>query len=417
MRRYATLCSGIEAPSVAWHGWEPVFFSEINPFCNAVLAHHYPDVPNVGNLKHIADKPQINESIDILFAGTPCQSFSYAGLRKGLDDHRGNLALQAIRVCAHMRPQWFIWENVAGVLDVQGGKAFSAILGALAGVKVETPKQGWGNAGIIVGHPAAYGLAWRVLDAKYFGVAQQRRRVFVVGYCGDWRSAAQVLFEQGSMRWYPRKGIKKRAQTSDAAIESITGGSEVMWPADVTTTIDARFGKNQGTDNQHIDNGATLFVMATRQANTEILEDSCPAILAGHERPIIIGANLQQMSSQTNRSQVGEIMGAITTQSNNIVFQPRFVCNGRGAPDVIADNFTSQQGHGDSSQVITVFDGVRRIMPLEVERLFGFPDNYTAVIHGKKPASDNVRYQALGNSIVVPVLRWIKERIEFVENL
>jgi DNA (cytosine-5)-methyltransferase 1 len=177
--RYLSVCSGIEAATVAWHplGWEPAGFSEIEKFPSQVLAHHYPDVPNLGDMTNY--KEWDIGTIDLLVGGTPCQSFSVAGLRKGMADPRGNLALVYCGILDHFRPKWFVWENVPGVLSSGGGRDFGSFLGALAELR--------------------YGFAYRVLDAQWFGVAQRRRRVFVVGRLGNWRSAAAVLFERQSL--------------------------------------------------------------------------------------------------------------------------------------------------------------------------------------------------------------------------
>ena len=176
---YGSLCSGIEAATQAWHplGWKPAFFSEIENFPSAVLAHHYPDVPNHGDMTKFKDWP--DHAIDLLVGGTPCQSFSVAGLRKGLADPRGNLMLTFGAVAQRFRPRWLVWENVPGVLSSDGGRDFGTFLGML------------GELG--------YGFAYRVLDAQYirtrghaWAVPQRRRRVFVVGYLGDWRRAAAM---------------------------------------------------------------------------------------------------------------------------------------------------------------------------------------------------------------------------------
>ena len=191
--KFGSVCSGIEAASVAWHhlGWTPVGFSEIEPFPAAVLAHRFPHVPNFGDMTKYEQWPLQPGSIDVLVGGTPCQSFSVAGLRKGLADPRGNLMLTYLAIAARYRPTWLVWENVPGVLSSNGGKDFGALLG------------GMGELG--------YGFAYRVLDAQYFGVAQRRRRVFVVGYLGDWRRAAKVLFERESLLWDPppRRAAKR----------------------------------------------------------------------------------------------------------------------------------------------------------------------------------------------------------------
>ena len=198
--RYGSVCSGIEAATVAWHplGWEPVFFSEIEPFPCAVLKHHYPDVPNLGDMTKYKDWSVKDGAIELLVGGTPCQSFSVAGLRKGLADPRGNLALVYLGLLDHLRPRWMVWENVPGVLSIDGGRTFGAFIGALGEI--------------------GYGFAYRVCDAQYAGVPQHRRRVFLVGHLGDWRRAAAVLFERQSLSGdTPPSREKRESVTYDVA--------------------------------------------------------------------------------------------------------------------------------------------------------------------------------------------------------
>jgi DNA (cytosine-5)-methyltransferase 1 len=192
---YLSICSGIEAASVAWHplGWKPVAFSEIEKFPSAVLAHHYPTTPNLGDMTKFNDW-NITDPIDLLVGGTPCQAFSVAGLRRGLDDPRGNLTLTFLAMARKFRPRWVVWENVPGVLSDKTN-AFGQFLGGLAEL--------------------GYGCAYRVLDAQYFGVAQRRRRVFVVGYLGDWQRAAAVLFEPESLRGDSAPSREKREGTAE----------------------------------------------------------------------------------------------------------------------------------------------------------------------------------------------------------
>ena len=180
---FGSVCSGIEAASVAWKplGWRAAFVSEIEPFPRAVLQHRHPETPLHGDFTTIESGQY--EPIDLLVGGTPCQSFSVAGLRGGLDDERGNLALEYLRLADRLRPRWLVWENVPGVLSSNGGRDFGAILGGMVEL--------------------GYGFAYRVLDAQFFGLAQRRRRVFVVGYLGDWRRAAAVLLERHSLSGNP----------------------------------------------------------------------------------------------------------------------------------------------------------------------------------------------------------------------
>ena len=211
---YLSVCSGIEAATVAWHslGWTPLAFSEIEKFPSQVLAHHYPNTPNLGDMTKFKEW-SIESDVNVLVGGTPCQSFSVAGLRKGLDDPRGNLMLTYLAIAAKQRPKWVVWENVPGVLSSNGGLDFASFL------------RGLGQLG--------YGFAYRVLDAQYFGVAQRRRRVFVVGCAGDWRAAAAVLFERHSLQGHPAPSREKgqrvaastRASTSVGSLCARTGHS------------------------------------------------------------------------------------------------------------------------------------------------------------------------------------------------
>ena len=265
--RYGSVCSGIEAATSAWHslGWTPQWFSEIEPFPSAVLAHHYPNVPNFGDMTNFKNWTlDDSTAIDVLVGGTPCQSFSVAGLRKGLDDPRGNLMLTYLAIARKYRPKWLVWENVPGVLSSSGGEDFASLL------------RGMGECG--------YGFAYRILDAQYFGVAQRRRRVFVVGCLGDWRAAAAVLFERHSLSGHPAPSRKARksppgffesslAQYRQADVGGtlkasggvLSGGSETFiktqWPAELAPTLNAKYGEKMGLENQHIDGGAGMFTL------------------------------------------------------------------------------------------------------------------------------------------------------------
>ena len=335
--KYGSVCSGVEAATAAWHplGWKPQWFSEIEKFPSAVLAHHYPDVPNLGDMTQFKEWP-IDRSIDLLVGGTPCQSFSIAGLRKGLDDPRGNLMLTYLAIAAQYQPKWLVWENVPGVLSSQRGRDFGTFLGAL------------GQLG--------YGFAYRVLDAQYFGVAQRRRRVFVVGYLGDWRRAAAVLFERESLSGYPapsREAGEKAAPTvTQGAPFSRTGNQRVEVEAIVAQCLTTRTG-------------------SAYDPTTETL-------------PIAFGA-------QNSPNQGDSVSTEVT-------------------PTL------------DKSKTPAVMDDlqVRRLTPIECERLQGFPDNYTQIKWRSKAAEDcpdGPRYKAMGNSMAVPVMRWIGERIQMVESL
>lgn len=226
--RYLSVCSGIEAASCAWHplGWTPVAFSEIEAFPSAVLAHHYPGVPNWGDMTKFKEWP--DAAVDVLVGGTPCQSFSVAGLRKGLADPRGNLALTYLALADRYRPEWLVWENVPGVLSADGGEAFGAFLGGL------------GELG--------YGWAYRVLDAQYFGLAQRRKRVFVIASLRGWHRAAAVLFDAASLRGdsAPRRAPGQSPAASLRTRAPGSGGQGTDWEHTVTGTLGARMGGGGG---------------------------------------------------------------------------------------------------------------------------------------------------------------------------
>lgn len=203
--RYLSLCSGVEAASVAWKGlgWTPVAFSEVAPFPCSVLAHHFPDVPNLGDMTRIRGEV-FRGSVDLLVGGTPCQGFSIAGKRGGLADIRSGLAMHLVRLVAEIKPRWFLWENVPGAFSTAAGRDFGTFIRALDGV--------------------GYHLAWRVLDAQFFGVPQRRRRIFLVGHSGDWRHPAAVLFEPGCLRRDSPTGGKKRQDVTQALTGCLGAG-------------------------------------------------------------------------------------------------------------------------------------------------------------------------------------------------
>ena len=305
--KYLSVCSGIEAATVAWHplGWQAIGFSEIEKFPSQVLAHHYPNVPNLGDMTKYKEW-NLESNVDVFVGGTPCQSFSVAGLRKGLDDPRGNLMLTYLAIADKYRPRWLVWENVPGVLSSNGGKDFGTFLGGL------------GELG--------YGFAYRVLDAQYFGVAQRRRRVFVVGYLGDWRRAAAVLFERHSLSGNPaprrQKGKSATASVGTSIESSLNCGVELTgplsardykdagtdgmnknsakmipvtkaWPAEVSSTLDTTFGTKQGLEDQHVNAGCPMFVptpifATSGQANAAFSQDVGLALNSAHEAPYIV---------------------------------------------------------------------------------------------------------------------------------
>ncbi|WP_415922938.1 DNA cytosine methyltransferase [Stutzerimonas kunmingensis] len=362
------MCSGIEAASCAWHplGWRAAFVSEIEPFPSAVLAHHYPDAPNRGDMTRFQEWP--DAAIDVLVGGTPCQSFSVAGLRKGLADPRGNLALVYLALADRYRPEWLVWENVPGVLSSNGGRDFGAFLGGL------------GELG--------YGFAYRVLDAQYFGVAQRRRRVFVVANARSWRRAAAVLFERHSLSGHP---APRREAREGVATRAGGGAAERGWPAEVAATLNAAFGDKQGLEDQHALSGTSLFVSgdaySVRTANTSSN-----------------GWGVQREVTHTLDQAQGLAVAFDTTQitsaANYSSPKPGDPCHPLAA--------------GAHAPAIASSMSVRRLTPRECERLQGFPDDYTLIPWRNRAADecpDGPRYKALGNSMAVPVMAWIGRRI------
>ena len=226
--RYLSVCSGIEAASMAWEpvGWQPAAFAEVEKFPSAVLTHHWPQVPNMGDMNNHEqwDLP----AIDVLVGGTPCQSFSVAGLRKGLRDPRGGLMLTFLEIAQRRRPRWIVWENVPGVLSSHGGRDFGSFLGALGAL--------------------GYGWAYRVLDAQWFGVAQRRRRVFVIANLGDGAAPAKVLFESESVRRNPAPSREAGERTSADAAGGVGDGRR--GGSDVTGAIDCRIGAQRAQNAQ-----------------------------------------------------------------------------------------------------------------------------------------------------------------------
>lgn len=350
-KKYLSLCAGIEAATVAWHplGWEAVAYSEIEKFPSALLKHHYPQTPNWGDMTKFKEWPN-DTKIDLLVGGTPCQSFSLSGLRKGLDDPRGNLMLTYLAIAEKYRPRWLVWENVPGVLSSNEGKDFACLLKGMAEL--------------------GYGFAYKVLDAQYFGVAQRRRRVFVVACLGSWRHAAAVLFE--------RESLQRNAKPSREAGQKIAG------------TITTRVG------------------------------------------------TLDQLSSGIYS------LEPVKVENNDAhAFKIRGGCEGGGKGYLGKDDCSFTLSTTNDQHILTRM-AVRKLTPREYERLQGFPDDYTRIPFGCRVnpnrladdwvkyqsrgktkkltreectvfAADSPRYKALGNSMAVPVMRWLGERIDMID--
>jgi DNA (cytosine-5)-methyltransferase 1 len=386
---YLSVCSGIEAATVAWHplGWKAVAYSEIEPFPSAVLAHHYPDVPNVGDMTKFKEWDFGSKTIDLLVGGTPCQSFSVAGLRKGLDDPRGNLALIYCGILDKFRPKWFVWENVPGVLSSNGGRDFGSFLGAVAEL--------------------GYGFAYRVLDAQYFGVAQRRRRVFVVGHIGNWRSAAEVLFEPESLRRNSAPSKTKRKEIAGTITDSF--GISNSKQKEFVATFDRQSSSEYGT----APIASTMSARDYKSASDLIMKTTaydvtfCDANGTRKDRP-----NGGLYVNQTQASKTITAGGDISTY----IAQPIYMGNAEGGalekPFLTCHNLGGTAGISNQTPLIGQSMAVRRLTVLECERLQGFPNKYTNIPYrNKRESPDGPRYKALGNSMAVPVMHWIGGRI------
>lgn len=432
--KYGSVCSGIEAASKAWEplGWKPAWFSEIEPFPSAVLAHHWPEVTNLGDMTKIADAVRAGdvEAPDVLVGGTPCQAFSIAGLREGLSDDRGQLTLSYVELAnaidAKRRERGepeaiIVWENGPGVLSSKDN-AFGCFLAGLAGESSELQPAGgkWTHAGCVSGPERV--IAWRVLDAQFFGVAQRRRRVFVVASARNGFDPAQILFELDSVRRDSAPSRTSKTETTDIVGNCAENGSHWDNPANPHPTLNQSHNiggigqsnqelfsqrgcgiiaqsvngdishtlKAEGFDGSEdgTGRGTPIIAMAHGQGGAEIKTDnSAPTLTCNHEAPI----------------------AAYGIPGNWIGRAPE---NGGNATEPMHDVspcFTVADRHGVATSI-----SVRRLTPIECERLQGFPDNHTLIgWRGKDAAEcpDGPRYKSIGNSMAVPVMRWIGKRI------
>jgi DNA (cytosine-5)-methyltransferase 1 len=380
---YLSVCSGIEAATVAWHhmGWKPVGFSEIEKFPSEVLAHHYPQVTNFGDMTKYKEW-KLDDSIGLLVGGTPCQSFSVAGLRKGLEDPRGNLALTYVGILDKFRPKWCIWENVPGVLSSGDGRDFGAFLGALAEL--------------------GYGFAYRVLDAQNFGVAQRRRRVFVVGCLGSWESAAKVLFESESLSGNIKKSKRKKQETSKNFIPSV---------ANCLQTTCHEWSRADGFN---------MIAYENHPSDSRVKEmgDICQTVtstwgMGGGNIPFVqnVAVDIYNLTTNNNTSQT--IRNGTDIDHIGGIMQP--IGSSEISGTLRANPGSGWRSNGTPVEAVAIQNmAIRRLTEVECERLQGFPDNYTNI---KENCPSGARYKALGNSMAVPVMRWIGERINNYERL
>jgi DNA (cytosine-5)-methyltransferase 1 len=381
--KFGSVCSGIEAASVAWEslGFEAQWFSEIEHFPSEVLKHRYPTVPNLGDMTKLTTNETFRGStIDILVGGTPCQSFSVAGLRGGLADPRGNLMLTFLGLADAKKPRWIVWENVPGVLSSNGGKDFGTFLGAL------------GELG--------YGSSYRVLDAQYFGVAQRRRRVFVVGYLGDWRPAAAVLFERESLSGHPKQSRKKGQEVASDAQGGVGATGYVPRLSNALCARDYKGARPEA------DQGAPVVAQPIQICFNDANETRSDRPKGG----CYITENPQTSPTITQAESDLKVLQPIAVDTYN-----------QSINEHTTQTITSSAS--DSNHIGAVLQpsmAIRRLTPKECERLQGFPDDWTKISYRNKPADqcpDGPRYKACGNSMAVPVMRWIGKRIQLIDTI
>ena len=416
MLTYGSVCSGIEAVSVAWKGlMTPLWFSEIEPFPCAVLAHHYPDIPNLGDMTALPQKI-INREIpppDVLVGGTPCQAFSIAGLRNSLDDERGNLTLTLIHILEAIdyvryqdgkQPCVLLWENVPGVLSTKDN-AFGHFLAGLAQEREPLQPAGarWANSGYV---HSARTISWRILNAQYFGVAQRRRRVFVVASARP-RSVAQILIE--------RKSLCGDIETGGSAEKNITAYTESSFGTYIRSAVGGVVTASGGA----LGGGSeTLVVHGTQDPIISYTTAHCLGRNGGQENILFDIAHRSDVVRIQDDDTTPTLTARMGTGGNNIPCialagntigrQPHN--GGNGFDDSgVSYTLTATDTHG-------VFDSVtvRKLTPQECEKLQGFPPGYTQIPYRNKSASDcpdSPRYKAIGNSMAVPVIKWIGERL------
>lgn len=530
--KFGSVCSGIEAASVAFGplGWKAAWFSEIEPFPCAVLAHHYPEVPNLGDMTTLVRRILQGDvaAPDLLCGGTPCQAFSVAGKRQSLDDARGNLtltfceiadAIDHVRAARGEQPAVILWENVPGVLSTRDN-AFGCFLGEISGSgsELQPPGGRWTDAGCVYGPTRA--VAWRVLDAQFFQLAQRRRRVFVVASARNGFDPGAVLFESDGVR---RDSPPSREAWKDTAgsIGASPASGGLNWPADVACTLNASFGDKQGLEDQHVNGrgrysslpeSAARLTTGTGQRYDAETETLIPTFGGGFDVAHTLRAEGFDASEDgtplvpVSVALRGRDGGATAEMGDEVAFGLRASGGGGDKPHVLApvatfaiqagalrtnpasgpDGVGVQADHAytlearaevqavahairtaqtgsngwgintdgvaytlDSAQQAVAFAqnqrnevrtmdvagalaaepgakqqtymqqgmAVRRLTPVECERLMGFPDSYTSIPWRKKPAEDcpdGPRYRALGNSWTIPVVRWIGQRIDSV---
>lgn len=499
--RYGSVCSGIEAASVAWKplGWDCAFVSEIEKFPAAVLAERFPDVPNLGDFTKI-QPDDYKGDIDLLVGGTPCQAFSIAGLRKGLEDERGNLALEFAKLAFRTNARWVVWENVPGVLSSGEGRDFATFLSLLVGWEVPVPERKWRKAGLVTGAPGCFNVGWRVLDAQYTrvqqfprAIPQRRRRVLLVGSLVSWTDCAKVLFD-GEMCGGdvpPRRETWQDASADSGRRAQDPSRSLTWWNGDKAAgTLTTRSLNQLMPDKQQLPcvvdtrfqevfggNVAPSLLATDYKEPKAIIGEVCPTLDASYPNKqnrqdvtklIVYENHLQDgrirdthgvaptissyLGTGGNNLPLVQTLEAVSIAENVIGRREETGGNGVGAKEGVCytldtvgvhgvcypldmTNIDGRQsnplgpGYGENNSAayaltrrrpsgVCVPGVIRRLIPLECERLMGFPDNWTLIPWRGKPAEkcpDGPRHKSLGNSMCTNVMAWIGERIDAVE--
>lgn len=449
--KFLSLFSGIEAASVAWEplGWEAVGFSEIEKFPCEFLASRYPDIPNLGDVTQITEA-QIASlgKIDVVVFGSPCQDLSIAGKRKGLlnesgDVTRSGLFFSAINIFnwarKHCGARYALWENVPGAFSSNKGRDFASVVSLMAGIDdVDPPTNGWGKEGVALGENGL--LEWCVLDAQWFGVAQRRQRVFAILDTGNWADRPPILLEPVSLRG-DTPPCRETGQTVTCGTE--TGVDEhgtrevITWPAEIAPTLNAHFGNKMGLENQHINGGyfdnPTYGIpgnwIGRKPENggnqVEPFYDLAPCQTKMDRHAVAYSFDSLSSNSMKSKNPISGCNEVNVThgvnpscnQGGNAILQPvahafkvRGGCEGGGKGYLGSDDAAFTLSTHQDQQLFHKMQ-VRRLTPIECERLQGFPDNWTK-INAKTP--DSARYKALGNSMAVPVMHWIGKQIDRV---
>jgi len=442
--RFLSLFSGIEAATCAWNplGWECAAVAEIEPFPCSLLKHHYPEVPNLGDVTKItADQVSALGHIDLVCGGFPCQDLSVAGKRKGLQNADGSatrsgLFFDAMRIADWANPRWLFIENVPGMFSSNSGRDFAAVVGEMAGCEFAVPQDGWRNAGVVVGPRGL--VEWSVMDAQYHGLAQRRRRVFIVRDSGDWSNRPPLFLEPYRLQGHPapsretRKGI---AGTLSARTKGggglgtdfeLGGGLIPLMHADISPALKARDSKGPSSDGDG--DGAILVPMCAAFKGGQgsaaggigyavELSPTLSSADSGSNRVPVLMAPIafpERMSATqcASTENLAPSMGALNPTS--IAYTTKMHnTTSNNAGKIFEERTAALDANSPPPALLTAM-AVRRLTPGECESLQGFPQGYTNVPHRGKPAADGNRYKALGNSWAVPNVRWIGERIQSV---